>query len=152
MALVVQKYSTTGNGEQSVIITGMKMTPLLSVINLVMHMLLEPLKVTTFLTVPDKYGQIMSVVLGVNKICSVVHIGVGEKKIADTMKTQEQNVLQQVISQFLFISRIKLGTHHYMDDQNTVELSQLNLDNYTGSKVWRVWLFCCLNYKDIFLC
>ena len=56
MVLVVLKYYIMDNGEQSVIMDGIKEMLELYVVNLVIKMLLELFRGTRFLQVQDKYG------------------------------------------------------------------------------------------------
>ena len=56
MALVVSKYSIKGNGEQSVMITGISMMLGLCVVNLVMNMALKHSKELMLFRVLGGYG------------------------------------------------------------------------------------------------
>jgi hypothetical protein len=68
MVLAVWRYSTTENGEQSVIILGVLMMPESHVVSSDIDMLSEHFQQARFLQVPGGYGWIMSHVQEVNKI------------------------------------------------------------------------------------
>ena len=96
MAQDVWKYTIQGNGEQSVMISGVLTMPGLHVVSLVIYTPFELFMARKFLMVQDGYGWTMCIALEMNEAWLIVVVMNGEVMTAVIMKMRELNVLQPV--------------------------------------------------------